>query len=47
MVRIASFIMVEEDAGEVLDERWATVALASVLAVLLFWWRRRRRQSSG
>jgi MYXO-CTERM domain-containing protein len=40
-------MMVQGDAGEVVEERWATVALTSLLAVLLFWWRRRRRQSSG
>jgi MYXO-CTERM domain-containing protein len=39
--------MVEEDAGEVVEEPWATIALASLLAALLFFWRRRRRQSSG
>ena len=30
------------DRGEVVDERWATVGLAALIAVLLFWRRRRR-----
>jgi len=40
-------ILADLDRGEVVEERWATVALASVIGVLLFWWRHRRRQRSG
>jgi len=36
-------IVVDGDTGEVVEERWATVLLASVLTVVLFWWRYRRR----
>jgi hypothetical protein len=29
------------DAGEVVEERWATVVLAAAVAAVLWWWRRR------
>jgi hypothetical protein len=33
----------EFDRGEVVEESWATVVLATVVAVLLFWLRRKGR----
>jgi hypothetical protein len=33
----------EGDAGEVVEERWPTIALTATIAAVLFWWRRRRR----
>ena len=36
--------MTDGDAGEVVEERWATAAVAALIAVALFWLRRRRRR---
>jgi LPXTG-motif cell wall-anchored protein len=33
------------DAGEVVEERWATIVVAALAAGVLWWWRRRRRSS--
>jgi MYXO-CTERM domain-containing protein len=36
-------VAIDADTGEVVDERWATVVLAALVAALLVWWRRRDR----
>jgi hypothetical protein len=35
-------ILVDLDRGEVVEERWFTIALTAVAAAVLVWWRRRR-----
>jgi len=40
---LGTLTLSEPDAGEVVDERWATVVLAAALAAVFFLWRVRRR----
>ncbi|MBV8303761.1 MAG: hypothetical protein JOZ04_06095 [Acidimicrobiia bacterium] len=42
---LETLTMSEPDAGEVVDERWATVVLAAALAAVFVLWRARRRGS--
>ncbi|MBV8559649.1 MAG: hypothetical protein JO050_02665 [Acidimicrobiia bacterium] len=40
---LGTLTLSEPDAGEVVDERWATVVLAAALAAVFVSWRARRR----